>query len=103
MNFEGNTETFVNIGLHDNVLPHWYEAQFHRDKAHKESRNLSELIRHPSKEETARHWIIATRDFNAMAIAVSKVLEAEIEDSFNNNPMMTLMAMLEAMSEMSED
>ena len=89
--------------MHDNVLPHWYEAQFHRDKAHKESRNLSELIRHPSKEETARHWVIATRDFVAIAQAVSNVLEAEIMDSFEDNPMMTMMAMLEAMSDFVQD
>ena len=102
MQFEGNTEVFVNMGAHDNVLPHWYEAQFHRDKAHKESNNLSELIRHPSKGETARHWSIATRDFNALSMAVSKVLEDELAEMFKEHPHMVLSALLEHMKEMMD-
>tara|TARA_R110001592_G_scaffold224032_2_gene479581 strand:- start:23901 stop:24212 length:312 start_codon:yes stop_codon:yes gene_type:complete len=103
MQFEGNTEVFVNLGLHDNVLPHWYEAEFHRDKAHRESNNMSELIRHPSKEETARHWVIATRDFQQLSIAVSDVIKAEMEDAFSHNPMAAIMALLETLGEIMED
>jgi len=102
MQFEGNTEVFVNMGAHDNVLPHWYEANFHRDKAHSESRNLSELIRHPSKGETAYHWTIATRDFNAMSKAVSDVLSAELDEIFNENPMMVIEALMQHMNDLMD-
>lgn len=99
MQFEGNTEIFVNMGCHDNVLPHWYEAQFHRDLAHSESRNLSELIRHPSKGETAFHWSIATRDFVAMSQVVSDLLSAELDDMFKDNPHAVLNALFEHIRE----
>jgi len=97
------TTTLLEIGLYDNVLPHWFEAANHRDKANRETRNISELLAHPSKDKCAYHWAIASRDFIALEGVIMDTMKTELEEVMTDNPMMVIMAALEAMSELMDE
>jgi len=99
MKTEGNTDMLIEMGMFDNVLPYWYEAGFHRDKANDESNNISELLSHPSKDITAYNWAIAIQDFGALEAALGSTLETELKELMGVD-MGEMLSLLEEMAKM---
>ena len=92
--------TLMNKGVYDNIAHFWFESVAMRSICMEESNSLKEFIAHPLKEECARNWAIATRIFESVETLVMQTMATEIEEAINNNPMLGIIAMLEAMKEM---
>ena len=93
-------QTLMNKGVYDNIAGYWFESVAMRGICMEESNTLKDFINHPLKEECARNWAIATRCFESVESLIMETMATEIEEALNENPLLGIMAMLEAMKEL---